>query len=155
MTGFGPERPAASAGRSSYAATVVGYSGTPLAKKLGIKPGLRVWLRNAPDDFESLLEGLPDDVSLSRRKRSKVELVLCFETSAKRLEADVATARMVIPSDGVIWTAWPKKASKVPTDITEDRLREIFLPTGLVDVKVCAIDETWSGLKFVVRRELR
>ena len=134
---------------------MVGYSGTPLAKKLGMKPGMRVWVRNAPGDFESLLEGLPDDVSLSRRKRSNVELVLCFETSAKRLEADVATARSVIPPDGVIWTAWPKKASKVPTDITEDRLREMFLPTGLVDVKVCAIDETWSGLKFVIRKELR
>jgi hypothetical protein len=80
---------------------------------------------------------------------------MCFETSARRLEADVATARSVIPPNGVIWAAWPKKASKVPTDITEDRLREMFLPTGLVDVKVCAIDDTWSGLKFVIRKELR
>ncbi len=134
---------------------MAGYSGTPLAKKLGIKPGLRVWLRNAPDDFEGLLEGLPDDVSLSRRKRSNVDLVMCFNTSAEKLESDVELARSVIPPDGVIWTAWPKKASKVPTDITEDRLREMFLPTGLVDVKVCAIDETWSGLKFVIRKELR
>jgi len=134
---------------------MAGYSGTPLAKKLGIKSGMRVWLRNAPQGFEDLLEGLPDDASLSRRKRAAVDLVMCFETSAKRLEADVATARSVIPPNGVIWTAWPKKASKVPTDITEDRLREMFLPTGLVDVKVCAIDDTWSGLKFVTRKELR
>lgn len=134
---------------------MVGYSGTPLAKKLGMKPGMRVWLRHAPDGFEGLLQGLPDDVSLSRRKREDVDLVVCFSTSAAKLEADVDVARTVIPSDGVIWTAWPKKASGVSTDITEDRLRELFLPTGLVDVKVCAIDETWSGLKFVIRKELR
>ena len=134
---------------------MAGYSGTPLTKKLGLKSGMRVWLRNAPDDFEGLLEGLPDDVSLSRRKRSDVDLVMCFNTSARKLEADVGLARSVIPPNGVIWVAWPKKASKVPTDITEDRLREMFLPTGLVDVKVCAIDDTWSGLKFVIRKELR
>jgi hypothetical protein len=134
---------------------MAGYSGTPLAKKLGITSGMRVWLRNAPPGLEDMLEGLPDDVSLSRRKRADVDLVMCFETSAKTLEADVAIARTVIPPDGVIWTAWPKKASNVPTDITEDRLRELFLPTGLVDVKVCAIDDTWSGLKFVIRKELR
>jgi hypothetical protein len=134
---------------------MVGYSGTPLAKKLGMKPGMRVWLRNAPEDFEALLDGLPDDVSLSRRKRKAFDLIMCFATSADMLEADVGVARTVIPPDGVIWTAWPKKASKVPTDITEDRLRDMFLPTGLVDVKVCAIDETWSGLKFVIRKELR
>ncbi len=134
---------------------MAGYSGTPLVKKLGIESGTRVWLRNAPQGFEDRLEGLPDDVSLSRRKRAGVDLVMCFETSASKLEADVATARSVIPPNGVIWTAWPKKASKVPTDITEDRLREMFLPTGLVDVKVCAIDDTWSGLKFVIRKELR
>ncbi len=134
---------------------MAGYSGTPLARKLGFKSGMRVWLRNAPDDFERLLEGLPDDVSLSRRKRSNVDLVICFNTSAEKLEADVDLSRSVIPPNGVIWTAWPKKASKVPTDITEDRLRAMFLPTGLVDVKVCAIDDTWSGLKFVIRKELR
>lgn len=134
---------------------MTGYSGTPLAKKLGMKSGMRVWLRNAPDGFESILEGLPDDVSLSRRKRRDVDLVVCFSQSASELAADVDLARTVIPPDGIIWTAWPKKASKVPTDITEDRLRELFLPTGLVDVKVCAIDETWSGLKFVIRKELR
>jgi hypothetical protein len=134
---------------------MAGYSGTPLAKKLGIKSGMRVWLRNAPQGFEDMLDGLPDDVSFSRRKRAGVDLVMCFETSAKKLETDVAAARSVIPPDGVIWTAWPKKASKVPTDITEDRLRDLFLPTGLVDVKVCAIDDTWSGLKFVIRKELR
>lgn len=120
-----------------------------------MKSGMRVWLRNAPDGFEDLLDGLPDDVSLSRRKRSNVDLVVCFSASATKLEADVDAARTVIPPDGVIWTAWPKKASKVLTDITEDRLRELFLPSGLVDVKVCAIDDTWSGLKFVIRKELR
>ena len=110
---------------------MVGYSGTPLAKKLGMKSGMRVWLRNAPEAFEELLEGLPDDVSMSRRKRSNIDLVMCFEASARKLEADVKLARTVIPPDGVIWTAWPKKASKVPTDISEDRLRELFRPTGL------------------------
>lgn len=134
---------------------MAGYGGTPLAKKLGIKSGMRVWLRNAPNDFEGLLERLPHDVSLSRRKRVDVDLVMCFETSARKLETDVGLARTVIPPHGVIWMAWPKKASKVQTDITEDRLRDMFLPTGLVDVKVCAIDETWSGLRFVIRKELR
>lgn len=132
-----------------------GYSGTPLVKKLGIKPGLRVWLQNPPDGFEDLLVGLDDDVSMSRRKRSSVDLVIIFATDGSELIRSFHRAIESLPADGVIWTAWPKKASKVPTDISEDRLREWFLPTGLVDVKVCAINETWSGLKFVVRKELR
>ena len=116
---------------------------------------MRVWLIAAPDHFETLLAGMPEDVSLSRRKRNEVDLVMAFAKKASDLQLAFTRAMQVIPPDGVIWVSWPKKASKVPTDITEDRLRDMFLPTGLVDVKVCAVDETWSGLKFVVRKELR
>lgn len=134
---------------------MVGYSGTPLFKKLGIEDGSKVWLIGAPRDFEKLLVGKPVGASVSRRSRAGVDMALCFSTQASDLRAKVERARGVIPPAGAIWTAWPKKASKVATDITEDILREMFLPTGLVDIKVCAIDETWSGLKFVIRRELR
>ena len=134
---------------------MVGYSGTPLFKKLGIKEGSRIWLIGSPQGFESLLDGMPRSASVSRRIRKELSIALCFATDAADLAAKVERAREALPANGAIWTAWPKRASKVPTDITEDRLRELFLPTGLVDVKVCAIDETWSGLKFVVRKELR
>ena len=134
---------------------MAGYSGTPLFKKLGITEDSKVWLIGAPRGFESLLVGKPAGASVSRRSRIGVDMALCFATRAGDLRAKVERAREVIPPDGAIWTAWPKRASKVPTDITEDVLRDLFLPTGLVDIKVCAIDETWSGLKFVTRRELR
>lgn len=135
--------------------TVAGYSGTPLFKKMGIREESRVWLVGAPRGFETLLAGMPPGASVSRRLRKDLDIVVCFATEASDLFTKVETARAALPPDGSIWMAWPKKASKVPTDITEDRLREMFLPTGLVDIKVCAIDEVWSGLKFVVRKELR
>lgn len=87
--------------------------------------------------------------------RTDLDVAVCFATKSGELRSKVERARSALPPDGAIWTAWPKKASKVPTDITEDVLRELFLPIGLVDIKVCAIDETWSGLKFVTRKELR
>lgn len=134
---------------------MTGYSGTPLFKKLGIKEDSRVWLIGAPAGFESLLDGMPRSASVSRRLRKGIDIAVCFATDASDLVDRVSRAREALPANGTIWTAWPKRASKVPTNITEDRLRELFLPTGLVDIKVCAIDETWSGLKFVVRKELR
>ena len=134
---------------------MVGYSGTPLFKKLGIKEESRVWLIGAPPGFERLLDGMPPGASVSRRLRKNVDITMCFATKAADLAARVERARGALPVDGAIWTAWPKQASKVATDITEDRLREMFLPTGLVDIKVCAIDDVWSGLKFVIRKELR
>jgi len=135
---------------------VTGYSGTPLASKLGIKPGHRVLFDHAPDDFDALVAPLPGGVEVLRRAVAPLDLVVTFATSANRLERRVAQLEPRLAADGCIWTAWPKRSSGVATDITEDVLRERFLPPGrLVDVKVCAIDETWSGLKFVIRTEQR
>lgn len=132
-----------------------GYSGTPLVRKLGIAPGARaVWL-DAPAHLPELLGPLPDGVRVATTLRGHVDIALCFVTRRAALARRVAVLRRAIAPDGMAWIAWPKRASGVPTDVTEDVVREVALPTGLVDVKVCAIDETWSGLKLVVRRELR
>jgi hypothetical protein len=131
-----------------------GYSGTPLAKKLGIKPDFTIFPVNAPADYQSLLAPLPEDVTFVRKLTKAVDLIHLFTKSAAELDARLCTWRHAMKS-GTIWISWPKKASKVPTDITEDVIREIALPMGFVDVKVCAVDETWSGLKLVVRKELR
>jgi len=132
-----------------------GYSRTPLWKKLGIKPGSRVALIKEPDRFEDLLAGMPDDVRLKRSLRGQADCVVFFTTARRELERRLAALRRPIEPDGMLWVAWPKRASGVPTDMTEDVVREVALPTGLVDTKVCAIDETWSGLKLVIRKELR
>lgn len=135
-----------------------GYSGTPLPKKLGLKPGQTALLINVPerlieiggfDGFASVDRGLPAVV------QRHFDYIHVFETQRAVLEELAAALFCVVRPDGMIWISWPKKSSDVPTSITEDALREILLPTGLVDVKVCAIDETWSGLKFMIRRELR
>jgi hypothetical protein len=128
-----------------------GYSGTPLAKKLGYKPGFRVFLDDAPDDYRGLLEPLPDDVEFLAKPAADLDLVHVFTASAKELAAKLKQYVKKIKPNGTIWVSWPKKASKVPTDITEDVIREIALKTVLVDVKVCAVDEVWSGLKLVIR----
>jgi len=134
---------------------MAGYSGTPLAAKLGIKPGFTVLADGAPEDYASLLAPLPAGVTFVNTLTKSVDLVHLFTKSASELDARLRSWRHAMKSDGTIWISWPKKASKVPTDITEDVIREIALPMGLVDVKVCAVDETWSGLKLVVRKELR
>jgi hypothetical protein len=135
--------------------TAAGYSGTPLARKLGYKPGFTtVWV-NPPDAFAALLEDLPDGVRRKPALRGHVDLVVCFVTRRADLERRLAALRRAIEPDGMAWIAWPKRSSGVETDMTEDVVRDVALPTGLVDVKVCAIDETWSGLKLVVRKELR
>ena len=134
---------------------VAGYSGTPLAKKLGIKPRFRVRLTNAPDNYTDLIAPIPDDVMLSKRIASSIDIWHVFTKSRRELQALLPQAMKKIRTDGMIWVSWPKKASKVPSDVTEDTVRELALPLGLVDVKVCAVDETWSGLKLVIRKELR
>lgn len=134
---------------------MAGYSGTPLAKKLGIKAGSRVKTGNAPPDYEQLLDPIPPDVTLSPRLRGEVDLWHLFVTSRRELESRIEKCLREIRKDGMIWVSWPKRASGVRTDLTEDGVREIALPLGLVDVKVCAVDETWSGLKLVIRKALR
>jgi hypothetical protein len=132
-----------------------GYSGTPLVGKLGFKPGMRAYYANAPDAFDALVGELPDGVRVVRRPGADLDLAMLFVTQRSALARGLATLQPALRPAGMIWVAWPKRASKVPTDVTEDVVREVALPRGLVDVKVCAIDEIWSGLKLVVRKELR
>jgi hypothetical protein len=134
---------------------MAGYSGTPLAKKLGVRDGSRIFLQDAPRNFLGLLAPLPDRVSLVDRIAGDTDIVHIFSKEKGRLSKALATSLKKMKSDAVIWVSWPKKSSKVPTDITEDTIREIALPLGLVDIKVCAIDDIWSGLKLVVRKEKR
>ena len=134
---------------------MAGYSGTPLPKKLGIVEGTRVALINAPDGFDETLGALPSGVVVSTSATKGTDVVVVFVKERAALAKALAKCEKAIFPAGAIWTAWPKKASKVPTDITEDTVREVCLPRGLVDVKVCAIDDTWSGLKLVWRKELR
>jgi hypothetical protein len=135
---------------------VAGYSGTPLAKKLGIKDGSRVVLLRAPDEVAATIEATaPPSAALVRRATGTADVVVSFNTERAELEARVPKLLDVLDVDGGLWIAWPKRASGVPTDMTEDVVREVFLPLGLVDNKVCAIDDTWSGLRVVWRKELR
>jgi hypothetical protein len=132
---------------------MAGYSGTPLPKKLGIKPGTRLGLVGAPDDFVGTLGDLPDDVSprpVSRGK-SQFDVIVCFAHSSRELARDLPALPARLDSTGGLWIAWPKKSSGLATDLNEDEVRARGLATGLVDNKVCAIDDTWSGLRFVVR----
>ena len=132
-----------------------GYSGTPLAQKLGIKAGHSVALLKAPAGFETTLVGLPDGVTIRTAARGTNDVLVSFHTRRADLEKRLRLLVDAMDVDGGLWIAWPKTASGVPTDITEDTVREVALPIGLVDNKVCAIDETWSGLRVVWRRELR
>lgn len=127
-----------------------GYSGTTLAKKLGIKEGSKLRLINQPDYYFNLFTDLPEQVQFLTDKKSSKDIVHYFTKEKKDLLKDITALRNEIFPDGMIWISWPKKASKIATDITEDIIREIALSNGLVDVKVCAVDETWSGLKLVV-----
>ena len=132
-----------------------GYSGTPLAQKLGIKAGHSVALLKAPAGFETTLVGLPDGVTIRTAARGTNDVLVSFHTRRADLEKRLRLLVDAMDVDGGLWIAWPKKASGVPTDITEDTVRAVALPIGLVDNKVCAIDDTWSGLRVVWRRELR
>ena len=135
---------------------MAGYSGTPLWKKLGYKSGLRAYLDAAPADYVQLLE-LPPDVQVAwlDKKESNIRFVHLFERNGRALRTKLGSYRKKMASDGVIWVSWPKKSSSVATDINEGTLREAALPLGLVDIKVCAVDEVWSALKLMVRRENR
>ena len=128
---------------------------TPLARKLGIAAGDEVFLVGAPANYRELVAPLPEGVRFVSRMGKGTDLVHVFATERAKLEKAIRAALSKLPPDGVIWASWPKKSSKVPTDITEDTIREIALPLGLVDVKVCAVDDVWSGLKLVIRRENR
>jgi hypothetical protein len=131
-----------------------GYSGTPLPRKLGFKPGITAVFLDAPEHLEELLGDL-EGVTIKRSLRGHADLVMCFVTRRRELERRAARLREAVAPDGMVWVCWPKRASKVETDMTENVVREILLPTGLVDTKVAAVDETWSGLKLVVRVGLR
>jgi len=130
---------------------MAGYSGTPLVKKIGIKPGHRVLLRHHPATFLKDLGKLPEGAESSERLTGKANVVVYFTDKRAALEKDFSGLSSVLEPDGMLWIGWPKKASGRATDLTEDVVRQIGLKRGLVDVKVCAIDETWSGLKFVIR----
>lgn len=132
-----------------------GYSGTPLAKKLGLKDGMRVWFQDMPPGV--LLEIAESGVALKRLKKleSPVDFAHIFVVRRKDLEAAVKSLRPVIAEDGMIWVSWPKKAAKIETDIVEGVIRDVILNGDLVDVKVCAVDAIWSGLKLVIRKEAR
>jgi hypothetical protein len=132
-----------------------GYSGTPLAKKLGIAAGARVFASGAPDDYLELLAPLPPAVEWAKRLDPTTGIAHLFVRSRAQLGKQLAAATKAMRPDCAIWVSWPKKASGVETDVTEDVIREVALPMGLVDVKVCAVDATWSGLKLVVRKALR
>jgi hypothetical protein len=134
---------------------MAGYSGTPLAKKLGIKEGMTLAAAGAPDGFVDLLAPLPGGVTWKRQLRAPVDLAVAFFTARRDVTARWPALTRAVGPDGVVWVAWPKKSSGVTTDLTEDSFRELLLPTGWVDTKVCAIDDTWSGLKFVLRKTLR
>ena len=132
-----------------------GYSGTPLAKKLSLKDGMRVWRHGMPESVarEIAVEGLR--LQILGAPERPIEAAHIFVTERADLQAKLNQLLPLLDRGGMIWASWPKKASKVPTDITEDVIREIALPMGLVDVKVCAVDEGWSGLKLMIRKEHR
>jgi Protein of unknown function (DUF3052) len=135
-----------------------GYSGTPLAKKLGIKEGFSVLAIDAPSNYRDLLEPLPDNVAIvgeSSDARSAFDLIHLFTNSRDELFRQLSICIRLIKQDGTMWVSWFKKAAKLPTEITEDTVRDAALPLGLVDIKVCAVDDKWSGLKLVIRKENR
>ena len=136
-------------------ATAPGYSGTPLARKLGIAAGARVVVVNAPDGYRDWLAPLPEGVRFEATVSAATDVVHLFVDRRADLAARLDTLRPRIAPAAAVWVSWPKKASKVPTDITEDTIRALALPIGFVDVKVCAVSDVWSGLKLVIRKELR
>jgi hypothetical protein len=134
---------------------MTGYSGTPLAQKLGLKPGIRIWFMDMPDSVRAEIERDAPPLELLNSPEPPVDFAHIFVTSCAVLDCELRMLLPLIARDGTIWVSWPKKSAKLPTDITEDIIRAVALPLGLVDVKVCAVDATWSGLKLVIRKELR
>ncbi len=136
-------------------APTAGYSGTPLAKKLGLEPGMSLCAIDAPAGYRELLAPVPEGVRFVAKVAASTDIVHAFFTRRAMLAGRLGALRAGIRPDAALWVSWPKKAAKVPTDVTEDVIRELALPLGFVDVKVCAVDATWSALKLVIRRELR
>ena len=134
---------------------IAGYSGTPLARKLSLKDGLRVWWEDVPESVRSEIVESALKIHLLANPEPPIDAAHVFVTARVGLKAAVARLLPLLAPSGFIWVSWPKKASGMDTDITEDVVREVALPTGLVDVKVCAIDDTWSGLRLCLRKELR
>lgn len=132
-----------------------GYSATPLAQKLGLKPGMRVWFQDVPDSVRATIEQDSPPLQQLAQPEPPVEFAHMFVTSCAVLDCELRMLLPLLDPAGMIWVSWPKKASKVQTDITEDVIREIALPLQLVDVKVCAVDDIWSGLKLVIRKAHR
>ena len=134
---------------------MAGYSGTPLTTKLGIKEEMTLVAPNAPDGFAALLEPLPPGVTWKSQVRPPVDLAVAFFTGRSEVTKRWPALTKAVGPSGTIWVAWPKRSSGVPTDLTEDTFRELLLPTGWVDTKVCAIDDIWTGTKLVWRRSAR
>jgi len=132
-----------------------GYSGTPLTQKLGLKPGMRAWFQNIPDSVRAEIDRDAPPIEQLDLPEPPVQFAHIFVSSCAILDCELRMLLPLLDPAGMIWVSWPKKASRVPTDITEDVIRAVALPLHLVDVKVCAVDETWSGLKLVIRRERR
>lgn len=139
----------------SSSTAVVGYSGTPLAKKLGVKEGSRIAALNAPTEYLELLAPLPSGVTVLPAVSPAVDIVHLFERDRSSLALALAALRQSLKAEIPVWVSWPKRASGVQTDITEDTIRDLALPLGYVDIKVCAVSAVWSGLKLVVRKALR
>ena len=134
---------------------MTGYSGTPLAKKLGIREGMQLYVDNAPPNYRKLFAPFPSGVAIVPRPDLGTDMVHAFAKDRERLQKSLRAWRGTLKDDVAIWVSWPKKSAGISTDVTEDAIRALALPLGLVDVKVCAVDEVWSGLKLVLRREHR
>jgi hypothetical protein len=134
---------------------VSGYSGKPVVQKLGVKPGFRILCVGAPAAYADIVGKLPAGVTMASAAKAPLDMVHLFVTEAKGLAAKLRDYRKAIAPDGMIWVSWPKKSSGVATDLSDVVVRDTALPLGLVDIKVCAIDDTWSGLKFVIPRDQR
>ena len=130
---------------------MAGYSGTPLLKKLGLKPGTTLYFGGAPPEYFDWISPLPDRIQVSTRLSGELDFIHLFITKRSVFREQFIRAKSNLKKDGMLWVSWPKKASKVPTDLDENIIREFGLKSGLVDVKVCAVSEVWSGLKFVFR----
>lgn len=132
-----------------------GYSGTPLVKKLGISPGATIHVKSEPKDYWVWISPLPEGVVVKKKAAAGLYFVHLFVKSLVEFKKEVLMAKKSLDPDGMIWISWPKKSSKVPTDLDENVIRDFALKNGLVDVKVCAVDEVWSGLKLVIPVKLR
>jgi len=134
---------------------MAGYSGTPLSQKLGIKPGMILVAIDPPENYRKLLEPIPGGVNFATRPTGNTKFVHLFVKEHRVLQSHLQSLRHKVAEDAAVWVSWPKKSAGVPTDVTEDVIRSVALPLGLVDIKVCAVDGTWSGLKLMIRRQNR